>query len=139
MMYTVDYESVNGGIYAMGAGRTFASVTAAQAAIRREMKGLSCFWQAFIADETGRRVVRGARRKGSRGWEFCDVDPMTRVQLHDALVPFVGYEDTAHALATIEECGEFSFDRHDAYGTLHYRARYYGNGAYALDKIPCYH
>lgn len=139
MPYTIDYESVNGGIYR--SRETAGTLKAARRLVRESLRGLSSFHMVFIADaETGRRIEYGGRRLRGRqygdSWAFQPVATMTRVQLHDALVRFMGYEDTAYALAIVDEHGEYPFSRHDDYGTLHYAARYFPGHGYALYKIP---
>lgn len=59
---------------------------------------------------------------------------MNRVQLKDALVPLMGFEETAYAFDVIDNFGSFPFDRHHANGTDHYIARSHGQGEYSLEK-----
>src|SRR5512138_3823696 len=95
--YTVDYESINGGIYRMRG--EFATEQDAQKAVRSELAELSSYHAVFIADQTGRRILHGFRRargRSFRGWAFKPATTMTRVQLHDKLVKVMGYEDTAY-------------------------------------------
>jgi len=54
----------------------------------------------------------------------CQERKLTRVELHDALVPLMGFEETAYAFQAIDESGEVRFDKHGADGTVHYLARY---------------
>lgn len=133
-MFTIDIESVNGGIYR--SREQAATLPAARRIIREGLRGLDCYCQAFIADaDSGRRVQRGTR--GSRsGWEFWPVTGITRAGLETALVKALGYEDGEHALTVTDEHGEFRFTRTDDYGPLHWRARRYEDGTCALDKIP---
>ena len=60
----------------------------------------------------------------------------TREELEAALVKALGFEDGHNALTVTDEHGEFQFTRTDDYGPLHWRARRYEDGTYALDKIP---
>lgn len=133
-MFAIDIESVNGGIYRSRESAT--TIPAARRIIREGLRGLSCYHQAWIADATtGRRVQRGVR--GHRGgWTFLPVEGKTREELETAIVRDMGFEDAATALTLVDAHGEYPYTRTDAYGPLHWRARRYDDGTYALDKIP---
>ena len=133
-MFTIDYESVNGGIY-RNRGQA-ATITAAQRIAREGLRGLDCYHLVFIADAaTGRQVCYGERgRRG--GWTFYPVTPLSREDLHHRLTGFYDHEDASDVLDRVDTLGEYQFTRTDDYGPLHWRARRYGDGTYALDKIP---
>lgn len=136
-MFTIDYESVNGGIYR--SREQAGTITAARRIVREGLRGLSCYHLAFIADaETGRRVEYGSRGSNRRAgsWAWTTVVPLTRDETRARLVRMLGFEDAARALIVADAYGEHQFTRHDAYGPLHWRVRRYADGAYALDKIP---
>lgn len=133
-MFTIDIESVNGGIYR--SRETAATLPAARRLVREGLRGLDCYHLAFIADaESGRRVLYGGRG-GRSGWTFWPVPARTREELASALVRALGFEDGYHALAMAAIHGEFRFTRTDSYGPLHWRVRRYDDGTWALDKIP---
>jgi hypothetical protein len=133
-MFTIDYESVNGGIYR--SREQAATLPAARRLVRESMRGLSCYHLVFIADVTSGRRIQYGGRWHQGGWSFWPVPDKTREELETALVRAMGFEDGHHALAVTDEAGEFRFTRTDAYGPLQWRARRYEDGTYALDKIP---
>ena len=47
-------------------------------------------------------------------------------------VAIVGYEDAGTAMSLVDEHGEHPYTRTDAYGPLHWRARRYDDGTYAV-------
>jgi len=62
---------------------------------------------------------------------------MTRTEMKSSLTRSLGSGFAAlHVLAILGHHGEYKFTRTDAYGVLHWRARRYEDGTYALDKIP---
>lgn len=136
-MFTIDYESVNGGIYR--SRETADTLKAAHRLVRDSLRGLDCYHLAFIADAaTGRRVEYGSRgsNRNAGSWRFKPVEPLTREQMSVSLARTHGTGVAYNILLVVDGTGEYQFTRTDDYGPLHWRARRYGDGTYALDKIP---
>ena len=134
-MFTIDTESVNGGIYR--SREQAATLRDARRIVREGLRGLSCFYQVFIADaDTGRRVQRGVRERRG-GWSWYPVKGITREELREQLSRLTN-PDKATVIADLlaADWDEYKFTRTDDYGPLRWRARRYEDGTYALDKIP---